>query len=99
MLWDFGDGKTVSGSSLGHAFFSVGNHEVNVRVVYAISYRPKGSASWIAEPETITLADVIQVSVSEIADPNSAVDSVLKQPRALLVGADCLSKPLAFGCQ
>ncbi len=97
--WDFGDGRTAAGASLGYAFSTPGIHDVRVRVVYAISYRIKGSSIWIAEPESITLADEIQVLVSA----NSSFDynpSQTQEPnqRVLLVGSDCLSSPGSFGC-
>lgn len=97
--WSFGDGSLAAGSYVPHAFGSVGSHQVQVRVVYAVSYRVKGSATWIAEPDTITVADDLQVEVSagaggdgvQVSEPNS-------NAKVLLVGQDCLSRPGSFGC-
>lgn len=99
VLWNFGDGSGGSGSYAPHAFDSAGVHQIEVRVVYAISYRVKGSIAWIAEPDTITLADDLQVQVSAGSqlEPADQIDAEAGA-RVLLVGQDCLSKPGSFGC-
>jgi hypothetical protein len=99
VAWDFGDGYLVSGAYVGHAFASAGTHPVSVRVVYAVSYRLKGSATWIAEPDTITLSDELEVNVS--VNSGSGSNGNQDQPagnRVLLVGGDCLTRPTSFGC-
>jgi hypothetical protein len=99
VAWDFGDGNLVAGAYVGHAFDSTGTHPVRVRVVYAVSYRLKGSATWIAEPDTITLLDELEVDVS--GNSGSGSNSNQDPPaanRVLLVGGDCLTRPTSFGC-
>lgn len=99
VFWDFGDGSAGVGSYAPHAFTSTGAHQVTVRVVYSVSYRVKGSLAWIAEPDSITVADDLLVEVSAAASspidasPNSASNS-----KVLLVGQDCLANPGSFGC-
>jgi len=99
VFWDFGDGNSGSGSYLPHTFSSTGTHQVQVRVVYAVSYRVRGSLTWIAEPDSITVADDLLVDVSAGAShpSNSAVNSGANT-KVLLVGQDCLANPGSFGC-
>jgi hypothetical protein len=97
--WDFGDGTTASGSETDHEFQAPGAHQVQLRVVYAVSYRIKGSQAWLAEPDTITMSDVLSVSVSASGTPSvPRVTDSASSKRVLLVGEDCISKPVAFGC-
>ena len=99
VTWNFGSGQFLTGAFVEHSFYSAGSHAVQVRVVYAVSYRIRGSSTWIAEPDTITLAEELQVEVSA----NSMVENqpLVKPPAAkkvLLVGQDCLANPGTFGC-
>lgn len=98
--WDFGDGAVGAGSSLEYSFDQTGSHQVSVRVVYQVAYRVKGSASWIAEPDTIAVVDelLVQVSSEDPAEPSGEVQPEPKPRRVLLVGADCLTRPGSFGC-
>ena len=99
VFWDFGDGNSGSGSNVPHAFTATGAHQVKVQVVYAVSYRVRGSLSWIAEPDSITVADDLLVDVSAGAT-NSGDPGVnpSTQSKVLLVGQDCLANPGSFGC-
>jgi hypothetical protein len=89
----------MSGSYVGHAFDSSGTHTVSLQVVYAVSYRLKGSATWISEPDRITLSDDLQVDVSGGTGSSSNNSQNLQtKNRVLLVGDDCLKQPASFGC-
>lgn len=100
VTWNFGDGTAATGAYTPHVFGSAGVHQVQVLVVYSVSYRVKGSLAWVSEPDTITVADDILVDVS-------AASGLAAQPevpgnenqRVLLVGQDCLSNPGSFGCR
>lgn len=99
VAWNFGAGQYQSGANVGHAFNIAGTHTVQVRVVYAVSYRLRGSTSWISEPDTITLADEITIEVS--AGSTKVTEPIEKQAspkKVLLVGQDCLENPGTFGC-
>ncbi len=99
VLWDFGDGNSGSGSYVPHSFSSTGTHQVQVRVVYAVSYRLRGSLAWIAEPDSITVADDLVVDVSAGASyPDDAPVNSGANTKVLLVGQDCLARPGSFGC-
>lgn len=102
--WIFSDQRLRSagegrGASVSHAFSSAGVHEVQVMATYAVSYRVKGSVSWIPEPESISLIDVITVTVSAESEQPAAAETE-KNPRkkVRLVASDCLKRPGSFGC-
>jgi hypothetical protein len=99
VFWDFGDGNSGSGSYVPHAFTSTGTHQVQVRVVYLVSYRVRGSLAWIAEPDSITVADNLLVDVAAGASyPGDAAGYSGANSKVLLVGQDCLANPGRFGC-
>ena len=99
VFWNFGDGNSGSGSYVPHTFSSTGTHQVQVRVVYAVSYRVRGSLTWIAEPDSISVADDLLVDVSAGAShPSNAAVNSGANTKVLLVGQDCLANPGSFGC-
>lgn len=96
--WNFGDGSGGAGSYLAHAFSATGSHLVQVQVVYSVSYRVKGSVVWIAEPDSITVADDLVVEVSAGSATGETASEPTAGNRVLLVGQNCLSNPGSFGC-
>ena len=97
--WDFGDGNLFAGTTVGYSFGSAGPRTVTAQVTYSISYRVRGSSKWIAEPDTITLADQIAVVVAGNSNSNFiANEPTAPRGKTLLVGTDCLEIPSAFGC-
>lgn len=99
VAWDFGDGNLFAGTTVGYSFGSAGPRTVTAQVTYSISYRVRGSSKWIAEPDTITLADQIAVVVAGNSNWNFiANDPTPPRGKTLLVGTDCLEIPSAFGC-
>ena len=97
--WNFGDGSAATGAYTPHSFSEAGAHQVQVLVVYSVSYRVKGSLAWISEPDTITVVDNLMV---EVLAGGSFADQSEVQPfdnqKVLLVGQDCLRNPGSFGC-
>jgi hypothetical protein len=99
VTWNFGDGSAAIGAYTPHVFSEAGVHQVQVLVVYSVNYRVKGSLAWVAEPDTITVADEILVDVSADAELGAQPEfEETDDPRVLLVGQDCLSNPGSFGC-
>ena len=97
--WNFGDGSAATGSYAPHTFNEAGVHQVQVLVMYSVSYRVKGSLAWIAEPDTITVADDLLVQVSSGFDFSEQPEVLASENRkVLLVAQDCLAKPGSFGC-
>ena len=102
--WEFqGDTETQvsvgSGSFVDHVFSSAGLFQVQLMATYAVSYRIKGSLTWIAEPETISMVDelLIYVSGDGAEQPDVPVIPVPER-KARLVSGDCLKRPGSFGC-
>lgn len=96
--WELGDGSSGAGATLEYAFDASGSYPVTVKVVYAVAYRVKGSSAWIAEPDTISMADALTITVSaETTSVNEEAPAKVPR-RVLLVGADCLTRPGTFGC-
>lgn len=106
MGWNFDDGSTGQGLSVQHAFASEGNYQVSARVVYAVSYRFIGQASWVAEPGTIAMIARLSIQVSAEAGGGGNVGGPITADdvaptgggRVALVGADCIQRPGSFGC-
>lgn len=96
--WNFGDGNGGLGSYSAHAFTAPGSHLVQVQVVYSVSYRVKGNVVWVAEPDSITVADDLVVAVSAGAATGGTALEPTAGNRVLLVGQNCLSNPGSFGC-
>lgn len=95
--WDFGEGITGKGGSLNFAYDQEGTYEVQVMVIYKVAYRPKGSKSWIIEPDPIQVADELLIEVSGESEFDS--DEPNQAPhRVLLVGESCFARPGSFGC-
>ena len=95
--WNFGDGNSGTGGYAPHSFGSAGVHQVQMRVIYAISYRVKGSVAWISEPDSITVADDLLVNVAAGGGQAVAIEAEADS-RVLLVGQGCLQNPGSFGC-
>jgi hypothetical protein len=92
------DGEVIGvGNSANYSFAEIGSHQVSVEVVYSVSYRVRGSALWIGEPDSITVLDDLSLQVSTESD---TWDYPEPPPgRALLVGSNCLAQPGSFGCR
>ena len=92
------DGEIIAvGTSANYSFAEIGSHQVSVEVVYSVSYRVRGSALWIGEPDSITVLDDLSLQVSTESD---TWDYPEPPPgRALLVGSNCLAQPDSFGCR
>lgn len=95
------DGDVIgTGSRANYSFNDVGAHLVRVEVVYSVAYRVRGSLAWINEPDSIEVLDDLYLSVSDQAESfESQPAPTTQNPRALLVGSNCLVRPAAFGCR
>jgi hypothetical protein len=100
--WDFDDQDTAasgSGAYVNHVFSSAGLFQVRVMATYAVSYRLRGSLVWIAEPETISIVDELQIYVSgDGAEQTDVPVITAPERRVRLVSGDCLKRPSSFGC-
>lgn len=100
--WDFDDQDTAapgSGAYVNHVFSSAGLFQVQVMATYAVSYRLRGTLDWIAEPETISMVDELQIYVSgDGAEQPDVPNVTAPERRVRLVSEDCLKRPGSFGC-
>lgn len=102
--WNFegdgqGEGTSGRGAYVDHVFSSAGLFQVRVIATYAVSYRLRGSINWIAEPETISMVDELEIYVSGDGAEHIDVPSfTAPERRVLLVSGDCLKRPGSFGC-
>jgi hypothetical protein len=100
--WDFDDQDVSapgSGAYVNHVFSSAGLFQVQVMATYAVSYRLRGSLDWIAEPETISIVDELQIYVTgDGAEQTDVSPITAPERRVRLVSGDCLKRPGSFGC-
>lgn len=96
--WNFGDGTSATGENPAHAFGSNRTFNVQLEVVYAVSYRVRGSTAWLPEPDTITVADELHVVVDSESIFATDEPPAESSGRVLLVGSTCDLRPGSFGC-
>ena len=92
--WRFSDGAVAAGVDTQREFKTAGKYQIQAFVEYSASYRLVGESTWQAVDGTLLLeSNILEVVVGAFgfkADQSSQ--------GALLVGADCLSRAGAFGC-
>lgn len=92
--WSFSDGVVQTGVDTERAFQSAGKYQIRSLVEYSVSYRLLGESSWQLVEGTLAIeSNQLEVMVGAFnfkADKGSQ--------GALLVGADCLGRTGAFGC-
>jgi hypothetical protein len=92
--WTFSDGVQADGADTQREFKTSGKYQIRAFVEYSVSYRLVGESSWQAVDGTLMIeSNLLEVVVGAFgfkADKNSQ--------GVLLVGADCLGRAGAFGC-
>jgi hypothetical protein len=92
--WTFSDGVLADGADTQREFKTAGKYQIRAFVEYSVSYRLVGESSWQAVDGTLMIeSNLLEVVVGAFgfkADQNSQ--------GVLLVGADCLGRVGAFGC-
>lgn len=96
--WDMGDGADFTASALQHSFGSSGEYAVTLSVRFAIAYRVRGGASWIADPDQIEMTSQTLIALTDVDQSKSTEPAAEVNNRVLLVGQTCLAKPASFGC-
>jgi hypothetical protein len=93
--WTFSDGAAAEGADTKRDFKTAGRYKVRAFVEYSVSYRLVGESSWqIVEGSLFIESNLLEVVVWAFglrADQSSQ--------EALLVGADCVGRAWAFGCE
>jgi hypothetical protein len=92
--WKFGDGSQGAGVDLERAFRAAGKYIATAEVEYSVSYRLLGETSW--QPVSGTL--VVVSNPLEVLVGAFNLKSDQSTQGSLLVGADCIGRPGAFGC-
>jgi hypothetical protein len=92
--WKFSDGATLVGADTQKAFRSAGKYQVQAFVEYQVSYRLLGESAWEAIEGTL----LIESNTLEIAVGAFNFKADRASQGALLVGADCIGRAGAFGC-
>ncbi|MFM6971095.1 MAG: hypothetical protein ACKOWH_00695 [Rhodoluna sp.] len=99
VAWSYGDGESGEGKYTDHAFYSAGTKQVQLTVIYAVSYRAKGTGRWISEPGQVKVSDSLTVTVaSGSSSKPKPTPSATPIQKTLLVGSTCTLKPSSFGC-
>lgn len=92
--WEFSDGLFLSGVETQRSFNSPGEYQIQAFVEYEVRYRLLGESAWEnVDGILIIESNALEVSVGA---PNMSLDK--GRQAALLVGADCVGRPNAFGC-
>lgn len=92
--WRFSDGGVQSGADTQRAFKTSGKYQIRAFIEYSVSYRLLGESAW--QPvEGILL---IESNLLEITVGAFGFKADQSGQGVLLVGADCLGRAGAFGC-
>lgn len=92
--WKFSDGTNLAGVDTQRAFRSAGKYQIQALAEYRVSYRLLGESAWEAVDGTLLLeSNTLEVVVGAF---NFKADQSTQG--ALLVGADCVGRKGAFGC-
>jgi hypothetical protein len=92
--WTFSDGVVAEGADTERDFKTAGEYQIRALVEYSVSYRLVGKSAWQrVDGRLLIESNLLEVVVGAFgfkADQNSQ--------GVLLVGADCLGRAGAFGC-
>lgn len=92
--WSFSDGVVQTGADTERAFRVAGKYQIRAFVEYSVSYRLLGESDWQPVEGTLTIqSNPLEVMVGAF---NFKADQ--SGQGVLLVGADCLGRAAAFGC-
>ena len=92
--WSFSDGALLSGSDAQKSFKSAGKYQAQAFVEYEVSYRLLGESGWQGVEGTLTVeSNILELTVGAFGfKADQSTQGVL------LVGADCIGRAGAFGC-
>lgn len=92
--WTFSDGAVAEGADTQREFKTAKKYQIRAFVEYSVSYRLVGESAWqLVDGSLLIESNLLEVVVGAFgfkADQSSQ--------GALLVGADCLGRAGAFGC-
>lgn len=93
--WKFSDGVAAVGADTQREFKTAGKYQIRAYVEYSVSYRLVGESAWKFVDGSLSIgSNVLEVVVgASSSNPDQSAQG------AFLVGADCLGRVGAFGCQ
>jgi hypothetical protein len=92
--WQFSDGARQQGVDIKRSFDSAGKYQAWAIANYFVSYRVIGESTWVQLPGQISV-------LSNVIDLEAAIKlpEIAPSPkRGLLVGDNCSSSPVSWGC-
>jgi hypothetical protein len=92
--WKFSDGAVEQGADTQREFQTAGKYQIRAFVEYSVSYRLVGESAWQAVDGTL----LIDSNLLEVVVGAHGFKADQSTQRVLLVGADCLGRAWAFGC-
>jgi hypothetical protein len=94
LVWSFSDGGTAQSIDTRKSFAAAGEYQAVATVSYSVRYRILGETGWQQLAGSLSFRSnrlEIQVGASYLGGGQAIAG-------ALLVGADCVGRPKAFGC-
>jgi hypothetical protein len=92
--WTFSDGVLADGADTQREFKTAGKYQIRAFVEYSVSYRLVGESAWEAVDGTL----LIESNLLEVVVGAFGFKADQSTQGVLLVGADCLGRAGAFGC-
>ena len=92
--WRFSDGAVAEGADTQRDFKTAGKYQIRAFVEYSVSYRLVGESSWQLVDGTL----LIESNPLEVVVGAFGFKADQSTQGVLLVGADCLGRAGAFGC-
>ena len=92
--WTFSDGLLAEGADTQREFKTSGKYQIRAFVEYSVSYRLVGESAWEAVDGTL----LIESNLLEVVVGAFGFKADQSTQGVLLVGADCLGRAGAFGC-
>ena len=92
--WTFSDGAVAEGADTQREFKTAAKYQIRAFVEYSISYRLVGESAW----QLVDGSLLIESNLLEVVVGAFGVKADQSSQGALLVGADCIGRAGAFGC-
>ena len=92
--WTFSDGAVAEGADTQREFQTAKKYQIRAFVEYSVSYRLVGESAW----QLVDGSLLIESNLLEVVVGAFGLKADQSSQGALLVGADCLGRAGAFGC-
>lgn len=92
--WAFSDGAVADGADTQRDFKTAGKYQIRAFVEYSVSYRLVGESAW----QLVDGSLLIESNMLEVVVGAFGLKADQSTQGVLLVGADCVGRTGAFGC-